>query len=427
MERVFAGRAASPGRALGTARVLAAATAVIRATVPRSDRKAEAEEARHALERAAAEVEGIAARLRAAGRRNEAEIVDAGAMMARDPGLERDVVAAIFDAGVPAAAAILDAAGAQADVIAALDDPMLAERADDVRSVGRRAAALVGADARSADATQEAAAGQVLVASDLGPAEVAELEAGVGAIALAAGGVSAHAAIVARSLGIPMVVRAGEALLELEPGTEVVVDGGAGVVVAAPDTTLVESVEREQQRLASARARAFADRDLPAVTTDGHHVVVRANVAGPAELATALEGGAEGVGLLRTELAFLDASDWPTEADHMRALAPILAGLRGMPATVRVLDFGGDKTPPFLRGTRSRGIGLMLQHPEELAAQLRAIVIAAAGDLAADHVADGRLGRAAEGGPRGAGIGDERIPTAPRRDDRDRRCRACRR
>ena len=256
---------------------------------------------------------------------------------------------------------------------------MLAERADDVRSVGRRAAALVETGARPERTPEAGAAGQVLVAADLGPAEVAELEAGVSAIALAAGGVSAHAAIVARSLGIPMVVGAGEALLELEQGRPMVVDGGAGTVVADPDPTLVASVEREQRRLATARARALADRDLPAETADGRRVAVLANVAGPAELATALDAGAEGIGLLRTELAFLGAHAWPTEADHVRALAPIFMGLKGKPATVRVLDFGGDKTPPFLHGTKLRGIELLLEHPDELAAQLRAIVTAAAG------------------------------------------------
>ena len=299
--------------------------------------------------------------------------------MARDPALEREVVAAIFEQGVPAAAAILDAAAAQAELIATLDDPMLAERADDVRSVGRRAAGLVDTGAGRERTSAAGEAGQVLVAADLGPAEVADLEAGVSAIALAAGGVSAHAAIVARSLGIPMVVGAGQALLELEPGGPIVVDGGAGRVVADPDAALVASVEREQRRLATARARALADRDLPAVTVDGRRVAVLANVAGPAELATALEAGAEGVGLLRTELAFLGARAWPTEADHVRALAPIFMGLKGKSATVRVLDFGGDKTPPFLRGTKLRGIELLLEHPDELAAQLRAIVTAAAG------------------------------------------------
>jgi phosphoenolpyruvate-protein kinase (PTS system EI component) len=115
------------------------------------------------------------------------------------------------------------------------------------------------------------------------------------------------------------------------------------------------------------------------VTRDGRRIAVLANVAGAAELRLAFDAGAEGVGLLRTELAFLQADTWPTQAQHRRALEPVLRGLAGRPATVRVLDYGGDKLPPFLDGARERGIELLLQAPEALAAQLRAILECAAG------------------------------------------------
>src|SRR5439155_5963859 len=98
------------------------------------------------------------------------------------------------------------------------------------------------------------------------------------------------------------------------------------------------------------------------------------NAATAAEVAAGLELGAEGVGLLRTELAFLDARTWPTEDDHAAALAPVLAPLAGRVATVRTLDFGADKTPPFLTGTTERGIGLLLAHEDALVAQLRALL-----------------------------------------------------
>ena len=100
---------------------------------------------------------------------------------------------------------------------------------------------------------------------------------------------------------------------------------------------------------------------------------VLVNAATTGELERGMDAGADGVGLLRTELAFLDAAGWPSEAAHRRALAPLLGRLAGRTATVRVLDFGGDKTPPFLRGTELRGLALMLDAPEALAAQLRAI------------------------------------------------------
>ena len=217
----------------------------------------------------------------------------------------------------------------------------------------------------------------MLIGTDLGPAEVAELDAQVTGIALAAGGVSAHAAIVARSLGIPMVIGVGDDLLSVTSGTDVVIDGNTGAAFLSPKAERAEAARLELGRRADRRARAIASRDLPSVTTDGHSVRVLANVSGAAELDVALGAGAEGVGLLRTELAFLEAPDWPTEAEHRAALTPIFEKLDGRQATVRVLDFGGDKTPPFLSGVSERGIELLLGHRDHLAAQLRAILASA--------------------------------------------------
>jgi phosphoenolpyruvate-protein kinase (PTS system EI component) len=107
---------------------------------------------------------------------------------------------------------------------------------------------------------------------------------------------------------------------------------------------------------------------------------VLANVAAAEELSLALRAGAEGIGLLRTELAFLDASGWPGERQHTDALMPILVALGQRPAVVRVLDFGADKSPPFVRGVRERGLELLLAHDDALIRQLRAILLCAPGD-----------------------------------------------
>ncbi len=188
------------------------------------------------------------------------------------------------DRGVPAAAAILDSAEAQAELVAAIDDARLAERADDIRSVGRRAAGLVGLDPEPQHDGAGDDGGEILIAADLGPAEVAELDLGVTGIALAAGGVSAHAAIVARSLGIPMVVGIGDALLAATPGSLVVVDGSDGVVFLSPASERIEAATLALSRRTARRAEAIASRELPSVTDDGHSVRVLANVSGAPEL-----------------------------------------------------------------------------------------------------------------------------------------------
>jgi phosphoenolpyruvate-protein kinase (PTS system EI component) len=371
-ELVLRGRPASPGVGAGAARVLVASVADS-APVPVPDRPTEASRADEALKEAALELDAIAANLRAAGRSDEAEIVETGSLMAADPSLAAGVRERVVDSGASAAAALIAATAEHAEALAAIGDETLAARADDVLSLGRRAARIASGD----QVAGMTGAPCVLVAEDLGPADVAELDADVVAIALAAGGVTAHAAIVARSLGLPMVVNAGAGLLAAGAGEPLVVDGDAGDVVLCPGAERLAEAASARARRESARAAAERERTLPAVTSDGRSVTVLVNAAGAAEARAGLQAGAAGIGLLRTELAFLDARAWPTATEHLRLLRPVLEQVES--ATVRVLDFGGDKTPPFLRGDSERGIALLLKHPDALKAQLEAIVEAAQG------------------------------------------------
>jgi phosphoenolpyruvate-protein phosphotransferase len=332
-----------------------------------ADRPAELVKAREALRSAAAELQSIADSLRQGGRSEGADMVETGVLMAHDPSLEASLVRLVMESGMTAESALRDATEESARELARLDDPMLAERADDVRSLGLRAAA------HASGVRSEVRTGGVLIADTLGPADVAELS-DVQGVALARGGVTAHAAIVARSLGLPMVVGLGAELLQIEDGEEVVLDGDAAHVVRfsspARRVNALEAIAVRQ----GARQHAVAHRDKPAVTLDGHRVTILANAASVPEVLEALAQGAEGVGLLRTELLFLDAASWPTQAQQVRFLEPILRELPGRIATVRLLDFGGDKTPPFLRGTHERGIELMLRAPDALRAQLAAVL-----------------------------------------------------
>jgi len=370
-ERALTGFSASPGLAAGPAVLLGVAAAAER-KLAAGDRPAELERAREALRLAAADVQQIASRLRAEGRTSEAEIIETGVLIACDPTLDLEVARLVLDAGSAAAVALREATDAAAARLADLPDPVLAERADDVRSLGRRAAAhLLGQGGTQG--------GGVLVADGLGPADVAELGPDVRGIALAGGGVTAHAAIVARSLGLPMVVGLGPELLQVSMGETVIVDGDRGRLVRFPGPSRVAAAESDTEGRARARARAIAGRDRPAATRDGRRIRVLVNAASAGEVREGLAQGAEGVGLLRTELSFLDARAWPAAAQHVRFLEPLLSQLGGRVATVRLLDFGGDKTPPFLAGAKERGIELMLGAPAALRAQLEAIVEAGAG------------------------------------------------
>ncbi len=380
-ERVLSGAPASPGLAIGRARVLSRPSEEpARDPGPTRPASAEAEHARESLRRAAAELEQIASALRDDGRPDDAEIVETGVLIAADPLLESTVSDAVTERGRSAAAALVEATEEHAAVIASLPDPLLAARADDVRSLGRRAARIAAGATDHGTAVNGSAF--VLVAEDLGPADVAEHGEQLAGIALAGGGATAHAAIVARSLGIPMTVLAGPDLLEVSDGVQIVVNGGEGTVIIDPSAPHAQLAGAASEERARTRAREIADSSLPAETTDGRRVRVLVNAATPAELRAGLAAGAEGAGLIRTELAFLDSPSWPRLEQHAGMLAPLLLGLDGRTATVRVLDFGGDKIPPFLHGEPRRGIELLLAYPGALRAQLAAIAgLAADGNV----------------------------------------------
>lgn len=370
-ERVLVGVPASPGTAYGKVRRIDQESEEDGSLLDEPDRPDAATRALTALDDSARELESLAGRLRAEGRGDEADILDAGMMMAEDPVLRAAVETAILSRGLSASSAIRLEVEAAASQLDAIGDADLAARAADVRSLGRRAARLASGGMAVAARGQGDA---ILVATDLGPADVAELDDDVRAIALAAGGTTAHAAIVARGLGLPMVVGVGADLLGVSEGTPCIVDGTQGLVVASPDQDRVETVLAELESVRAIRQRAMAAHALPTVTRDGRTVRVLANASGAAEVRAGLLAGAEGVGLLRTELAFLEAAHWPAADEHRRMLEPALAQLAGRTATVRILDFGGDKTPPFLRGTHARGIELLLAEPDALSAQLQAIL-----------------------------------------------------
>jgi phosphoenolpyruvate-protein kinase (PTS system EI component) len=371
-ERVLAGVAASRGTALGVVRRLDSGGVIDASVLEVDARPAAAAHALEALARTARQLEELAATLRRDGRSDEADIVDAGMMMAEDPVLLESVESAVLTRGRNAASAIRLEAEAVAAQLDLLGDPELAARAADVRSLARRASRLATGDGDSIE--RDAGQDVVLIASDLGPADVIELDGDVRGIALAVGGVASHAAIVAQGRGIPMVVGVGPGVLTLPDGEQCIVDCDQSAVIASPAPPRVAAALRAIASARKVHARAVAGRNLPTVTRDGRTVRVLANAAYPGDVGEGLEAGAEGVGLYRTELAFLDARHWPTVAEHRRLLGPELLQLRGLTATVRLLDFGGDKTPPFLNGVSGRGVELLLGAPEALAWQLEAIL-----------------------------------------------------
>ncbi len=218
------------------------------------------------------------------------------------------------------------------------------------------------------------------------PGETVGLDPGdTWGIATARGGATGHAAILARALGIPAVVGLGDALLGISEGTPLVLDGDAGTLEIDPGEQAVARHEARREADAANRRALLARATEPGTLRDGRRVEVFANVGSPADAYQAIEQGAEGVGLLRTEFLFLDRATPPSEDEQVAVLTEIAQALGGRPLIVRTLDAGADKPLPFLRQPPEdnpflgrRGIRLSLAEPDLLRTQLRAILRVAA-------------------------------------------------
>jgi phosphoenolpyruvate-protein phosphotransferase/dihydroxyacetone kinase phosphotransfer subunit len=374
------GMAASPGLALAPAHPLHPAPA----SVPLREPESPAAERRRLDEARAVAREAITAdreRLAARGAVAEAAIFDAHLALLDDEALLGPAAAAI-ESGESAEDAWEHATREVAATYRGFDDPLLRERAADVEDVGGRV--LVGLNGASGAPAVESEA--ALVAAEFTPAVVASLNPDlVRALASARGTPTAHASILARALGLPAVVGLGEAVLAVTPGTLLFVDGERGAVQVAPPPDQLRAARLRIERGREAREAAGRRALEPAITRDGKRIEVSANVGAAGDLAGALELGADGVGLLRTEFMFLDRAELPSEEEQEEALEEIAARLDGRPLIVRTLDVGGDKPLPGMPSPPEdnpflgqRGIRLSLATPGPFEAQLRAILRVAA-------------------------------------------------
>lgn len=265
-----------------------------------------------------------------------------------------------------------------------INDPILAGRAVDLSDVGQRVLRhLVGSAENRQVLSNEPV---VLIAEDLTPSDTAELDHdAILGFCTARGGPTSHTAIIARSLGIPAVVGAGEEVLNIPDGTQCILDGSSGKLYLKPSEKDVQAAKDLQQQLQRQQDEANASRFAPATTTDGHRVEVAANINRAAEARQAVAAGAEGVGLMRTEFLFLGRDAAPSEDEQFEAYRDMVRALEGRPLIIRTLDIGGDKEVPYLNLPKEnnsflgvRGIRLCLARRDLFIPQLRAIYRAAA-------------------------------------------------
>lgn len=316
---------------------------------------------------------------------DQAAIFDAHEMILQDPDLVERVRNKIMSEKTNASAAWDENIRAVAADFQALDDPYLKQRAMDVMDVGRQVLfALAG---ESAKAKVELAEPVVLFAQELTPTETSQLDMSkILGILTVGGGPTSHSAILARALGIPALSGVTTSLQDLPVGTPIGLDGSRGRAWIDPPPDVRDDLLNRREAWISERQRLLQDSQALAATADGKRIEVVANIGGEMDARAAVENGAEGVGLLRTEFLYLTRSTPPSEDEQTEMLTQISriitqSGSKNWPVLVRTLDVGGDKEVPYIELAPEanpflgvRAIRMGFQKPELFMAQLRAVL-----------------------------------------------------
>ena len=317
-----------------------------------------------------------------AGGEDMALLLDAYKGMLTGSRLVRGVEEIITKQRINAEAAIQKQIAALKASFAAMNDPYLAARAEDVGEVGTRLIRVLLQ--QNYNPFADAPEGCVILAEEITPADAALMTpGGVAGFATVLGGAEGHAAIMARALGIPAISGVAALTQGIRTGDTVIIDGRKGELIARPDAATLQHYRNELARKKQEDKRLKALRDVPAVTLDGKEIVLQANMELPRDLETVLESGAVGVGLLRTEFMFMNRPNLPDEDEQYEALRKMIDKLEGKLLTVRTLDVGGEKLASALGETVGesanpalglRAIRLGLKEPKLLETQLSAIL-----------------------------------------------------
>jgi phosphoenolpyruvate-protein phosphotransferase (PTS system enzyme I) len=337
---------------------------------------------RNAVEAVARELSETAERLREGGNESEAGIFEAHVEMAEDPEFQSDVEERVRSLESPEAA-VLAVGEEYAGMFAAMDDEYLAARADDVRDVATQIATeLMGGKKSGLETLAEPS---VILAVNLSPSDTARIPKGMAlGFVISEGSRTSHVSIMARSFGIPAVVGVGGALEDALGAEVVALDGTEGYAVAEPDESTISAFEEKQKNLAAETELLEKYKHVEARTSAGRRIEVAANIGSAGEAEGALEWGAEGVGLFRTEFLFMQRPELPTEDEQYEAYRAVAEAFGERPVIIRTLDVGGDKDLPGVDQPEEenpflgwRGIRMCLDVPELFKPQLRAILRAA--------------------------------------------------
>jgi len=380
------GLAVSPGVSVGTAYCVQEIFVNPQATrIQDGDVNAELERFDRARDKAAEDLRVLQKKVLQQVGPREAAIFGAHESILRDAALAHKVRERIAKERVPAQSALQSLLEEYTAVFTQTDDEYLRERLADIRDVVERLSAHLSDVLQPQRSPLKGPL--IVVADELLPSQVVALgNLPVKGIVTQSGGQTSHAAIIARSRGIPAVAAVKNVLRHVRTGDTIVVDGREGHVLVRPDAEALAAYRKLEREFFDLRDHLAENRDQPAVTADGTRLELLANINGPADAQAALAMRAAGVGLFRTEYIYLRHRDVPEEEEQFEIYRQVVQEAPNHSVTIRTLDIGGDKTVPYLGHRHQeanpfmgwRSIRLSFEHPQFFTTQVRAVFRAAA-------------------------------------------------
>lgn len=375
---MFHGIPASPGIAIGKAYILVKKEdLVVKRTI--DDPAREKARFHQALADTKAHIDALIRAAQENGRKESAEIFAAHGLLLEDPELINTVDARIKEEKANAEFALETALNYYISLLSQTDNVYMRERVADLKDLGRQILHfLLGKKPLDSVQLKEES---IIVAVELAPSDTGRLDpVKVQGFLTELGGPTSHTAIIARSLEIPAVVGVEGITSAVKDGDQLIVDGRQGLVLINPPAEVLEEYQRKQEAEVWERKELSAVIGLSAQTQDGQELRLLANVGEPWELSKALEYGAAGIGLYRTEFLFMNKKALPSEEEQFLAYKEVLEKMEGKPVIIRTLDIGGDKKLPYLPPADElnpflgcRAIRLCLKEKDLFRTQLRAL------------------------------------------------------
>ena len=377
----------SPGIAIGRAFVIKKNKAIITGVFLNNDAEISAEIERFdkAVDSAIAEIEAIKTNTRLTD--DDLAILETQIEFLSDPQLKEEVIQKINEDKKNANDALLEVIAGLVELFQNMDDEYMRARSADIQDIGGRILKHLNGTDKIA---QKFEPDTIIIAEDIAPSDTITMDIKlIVGFATQAGSKTSHAAIIAKSKGIPAVVGCGGDLLAIKDNDVIILDGRSGVLYVNPDLTEIDEYKEKRKAFIEQAQILKALKDKPAITTDGTKIKLTANISGADDWDDVFTNGGDGVGLLRTEMLFMNRDTFPTEDEQFEFYKQVALKSKGKPVIVRTIDIGGDKQlsyfglpieqNPFLG---YRAIRICLDKTDIFITQLKAILRAAVfGDL----------------------------------------------